>query len=220
MNALSIIQDAYERLNRLSPGETLSADDAAFGFRRLNLLMDEMSAVNAFMFRNVLTSSAQTGNVTLGAGAWAGINPGDDIISATANNLTIAPVSMKQYNEIYQPNISGLPSVWAQDGFSTVYLWPVPAGHVIKLQTRLAASKFADLTTDYVMPDGYESALGAGVAVRIAPSVIGKLPPQLVDAERKLMSAINKYEPAILNVDGFTNSRARIGGLSRFNAGY
>ena len=72
MQALAIIIDAYERCNRLSPGETLGADDAAFGFRRLNLLVDEMSASNTFLFKSVLTSAAQAGAITLGAGARAG----------------------------------------------------------------------------------------------------------------------------------------------------
>lgn len=50
--ALDIIIDAYERCNRLSPGETLSADDAAFGLRRLNLLVDELSAHPLFLFKD------------------------------------------------------------------------------------------------------------------------------------------------------------------------
>ena len=208
MNALEIITDAYERCNRLSPGETLSADDAAFGLRRLNLLVDEMSALNAFLFKSTLTSAAQSGHITLGAGAWVGINSGDEIVSATALNLALAPITMRQYNEIYQPTVTGTPSVYAQDGASTVYLWPVPTGQVVKLQTRSGVSVFADLSTDYTMPDGYRSALGAGLAVRIAPNILGNLPASLVRAESKAMGAINKYEPAILGVNSFTGTRA------------
>ena len=76
MRAIDIITDAYERCNRLSPGETLSADDAAFGLRRLNLLIDELSAQPLFLFKDTLTSAAQTGNITLGVGAWAAIAAG------------------------------------------------------------------------------------------------------------------------------------------------
>ena len=220
MNALEIITAAYESCNRLSPGETLSADDAAFGLRRLNLLVDEMSAVNGFLFKNTLTSAVQTGHITLGSGAWSAINPGDEIVSATANNLAISPISLKQFNELYQPDITGMPSVWAQDGFNTVRIWPVPAGHTIKLQTRSGASEFADYETDYITPDGYKSALSAALAVRIAPSVMANIPASLLSAERKAMGAINKYDPMILNVESYMNTRARVGGLSRFNAGY
>lgn len=205
--AIDIITDAYERCNRLSPGETLSADDAAFGFRRLNLLVDELASQNLFLFLSKLVSASQSGSITLGAGDWASIAPGDEIVSATANNFAMDPISMKQYNEIYTPTITGLPRVWAQDGLNMVYLYPVPTGQTIKLQTRATVGKFADQLTDYVMPDGWASALGAGLAVRIAPNIIGKLPDALIRAETNAMGNISKYEPMIVNVSGFTESR-------------
>ena len=205
--ALSIIGDAFERCNRLSPGETLSADDAALGLRRLNLLVDEMSGENSFLFRTVLTSAAQTGAITLGAGAWAAISPGDDVVSATANNFPLAPITMRQYNELYQPSVTGVPTVYAQDGLNTIYLWPTPNGQTIKLQTKSTVSQFADQTTDYTLPDGYKSALGAALAVRIAPSILGDVPAHLIRTEAKLMGNISRYEPAIVGVDSFTGSR-------------
>lgn len=208
MRALDIILDAYERCNRLSPGETLSADDAAFGLRRLNLLVDELSGQNIFLFRSVLTSAVQSGAITLGAGAWAAIAPGDEVVSATANNLALAPITMRQYNELYQPNVQGVPTVYANDGLNTVYLWPVPNGQTIKLQTRNSVAEFADLTTDYTVPSGYQSALGAALAVRIAPSIMGNIPAYLTRAENDLMGNISLYKPAILNVDSFTGTRA------------
>ena len=207
MQALAIITDAYERCNRLSPGETLNADDAAFGFRRLNLLVDEMSASNTFLFKSVLTAAAQVGAIALGTGAWAAIAPGDEIVSATANGLTLAPISMAQYNGLSQPSVPGMPSVYAQDGLGTVFLWPVPNGQTIKLQTRTGVSAFVDQTTDYIVPDGYESALGAALAVRIAPVTLGAIPPYLLKAEAKCIGAISRYEPAIINVGSFTQSR-------------
>lgn len=207
MQALAIITDAYERCNRLSPGETLNADDAAFGFRRLNLLVDEMAASNAFLFKSLLTSAAQAGAITLGAGAWAAIAPGDEIVSATANNQPLARITMQQYNEIYQPTATGFPTLFAQDGLGTVYLWPVATGQTIKLQTRVGVTAFADQTTDYTMPDGYAAALGAGLAVRIAPSILGVIPPYLLKAEARCMGNISRYEPAIVNVGSFTGTR-------------
>lgn len=207
MQAISIIQDSYERCNRLSPGETLNADDAAFGFRRLNTLVDELSANNQFLFKSDLTSAAQSGHITLGVGPWAAIVPGDEIVSATANNLPLAPITMRQYNELYAPTVTGVPTVYAQDGLGTVYLWPTPTGQTIKLQTRTGVSAFADQDTDYTMPDGYASALGAALAVRIAPSVLGNIPPYLLRAEQKCMGVISKYEPAIIGVDSYTKGR-------------
>lgn len=209
MQALSIIIDAYERCNRLSPGETLGADDAAFGLRRLNLLVDELSAQNLFLYRDTITSAAQTGDITLGAGVWAALSPGDEIISASANNVPLSPVTMQQYNALYQPATSAQPAVYAQDGLSTVYLYPQPNGQTIRLQTRVGVKAFADLTTSYMLPNGYASALGAGLAVRIAPSVLGAIPAGLLRAEKLAMGAVSHYEPAILSTNSYQRSTSK-----------
>jgi hypothetical protein len=208
MRALDIITDAYERCNRLSPGETLSADDAAFGLRRLNLLVDELSAQPLFLFKDTLISAAQTGNITLGAGAWAAIAAGTEIIGAACDNLPMLPITIQQYNEQYRPFVTGTPAVYAQDGFSAVHMWPTPNGQTITLQTRSTVSEFADQTTDYTLPDGWANALGAALAVRIAPNILGQMPSSLLAAEAKAMGAVDKYEPAIVDVASYSGARA------------
>lgn len=204
--ALDIIIDAYERCNRLSPGETLSADDAAFGFRRLGLLVDGLSAQSLCLFRDVLTSATQTGSITLGAGSWAAIAPGSQIISAACDNLPVRQITMQRYNEQCRPFVTGTPSVYAPDGFSTIFLWPIPTGQTITLQTRSTVSEFADQTTDYTLPDGWANALGAALAVRIAPNILGQLPQSLVRAEEKALGAVDKYEPAIVDGPSFQST--------------
>src|SRR5882762_10501524 len=118
ITAIGIINDAYDHLNRLSPGETLGSDEAAKGFTKLNLLVDEMSAKNQFLYRNVLTSAVQSGAITLGTGSWAAISPGTEIISMTSNNRPMASITMQQYNELFAPTSAGESDVWAYDGFS------------------------------------------------------------------------------------------------------
>ncbi len=207
MQAISIIADAFERCNRLSPGEVLNDDDAASGFRRLNKLVDELSAKNLFLYQSILTSAAQTGHITLGAGSWAAIAPGAEIVGATANNNPLSRLTMQQYNNMHQPTVTGLPSFYAQDGLSTVYLWPVPVGQTIQLLTGVGVAAFADQTTEYILPPGYEAALGAALAVRIAPNLLGTVPQHLKDEAAKCMSAISNYDPAIVDVGSFTNGR-------------
>lgn len=218
MNALEIITAAYEACNRLSPGEALSADDAAFGLRRLNLLVDEMSSDNGFLFQNIIISATQTDHIVLGAGSWAAIAPGGEIVSAAADDVAMSPITMRQYNEMGATAVSGSPMFYAPDGLSTVFLYPVPTGQTIKLQTRVGVPEFADYETEYTVPSGYKSALAAALAVRIAPAIMGSIPNQLLRAESKLMAAINKYEPAIISVDSFTD--LRYSGVSRFLSGY
>lgn len=206
--ATDIITGAFRRLNRLSPGEALNADDASFGLAMLNELVDELNAQNDFLYQNILTSgTASSSTITLGSGSWASINPGDQIVSATADNLEMSPISMAQYNTIYQPSVTGRPTVWSSDGLNTVYLWPVPTGNTIKIQTRSAMSAFADLTTSYTTPDGWKAALAAGLAVRMAPTMIGGATPDLIRAEKQTMGAVARYEPAILNSETYNKPR-------------
>ncbi len=205
--ALAIIQDAYARMNRLSPGEALSADDAAFAFARLNVFVDELAGQNLYLFHDVLTSNVQSGPITLGTAPWAGITPGDEIVSVTQNNVALSPITMQQYNELYQPGIQGPPSVYAVDGFATVYFWPVPNGQTIKIQSRTGIQQFADQTTVYVFPDGWNAALGAGLAVRCAPAILGQIPASLELAEKRCLDGVDFYDPKIIDVDAFTGPR-------------
>lgn len=207
MRAIDIITDAYESCNRLSPGESLSADDAAFGLRRLNLLVDELSASALYLFKSVQTSAPQSGPITLGVGVWAAVSPGDTVVSAAADNIALSPITMQQYNEIYAPNVTGRPTMFAQDGLNTVYLWPVPTGHTVKILTQDTVSAFADQLTDYTMPGGWAAALGAGLAVRIASVLMGNVPPSLVQAERGAMDRVEAYRPKIIGVGTFTRNR-------------
>lgn len=203
VTALAIIQDAYERLNRLSPGETLSADDAAFGLRRLNLLTDEISAKNQFLARDLITSVAQTGHITLGTGSWAAIPAGATIIGIATDNGALSPITVQQYNGLYRPLSNGEPVVYAHDGLSTVLFSPVPTGQTLYIQTRVGVSQFADQTTAYTVPPGYKAYLGAALAVRCAVTLLGRIPPELMMAERRCADGVGSYKPAIVDVHSF-----------------
>lgn len=217
MYALDIIQSAYERCNRLSPGETLGSDEEAFGFRRLNEMVDELSAQNQFLFQDVFTSATVTGaTITLGTGAWVTIAIGAQIISGEAAAFPMAPITMEQYGQIYDNTLPGLPRVYVHDGLATVFLYPVPTTIVVKLQTRLGVSAFADHNvTSYSVPGGWQAALSAALAVRIAPNILGKLPDALVRAEEKLMGAVDKCDPKILDVFSYTCQPRSSGSILR-----
>lgn len=207
MNALEVITDAYSWLNRLSPGETLNADDAARGFTRLNLLVDKLSAKNAFLYQSVQTSSAQTGNITLGTGAWASIPAGTLIDAVSSNGAPVSPISMAQYQAIFDTTTTGSPMVYAQDGLANVFFVPVPNGQTLKVLARFGVSEFADQTTQYTVPQGYKAMLGIALAVSLAPAVLGKIPPELLREQKSAMDAIGNYIPAIVDAVGYCNSK-------------
>jgi hypothetical protein len=216
MYALEAIQDAYARLNRLSPGETLGPDEAAFAFTRLNLLVDEMSANNQFLYRDLLTSASVTGTITLGAGSWTAIVPGEEIVSAslvstTAGNVPLSPIDARQYNTwLGLPATAGDPRLYYYDGLATVTFFPVPTAKTIQLQTRKGVAEFADQnSTAYTVPPGYKSLLGAELAIRLAPAVLGTVPPALMAQAKACRTLVGNYNPAILSVYSYTRDRRR-----------
>ena len=209
MQALEVIVDAFERCNRLSPGETLDPDSAAFGFRRLNAFIDELGAQPSFLFKNVITTVTQGGHITLGAGSWAAVAPGTEIISLAADGWLMHPITVAQYNALPVLTDTGTPDRYAPDGLSTVYLYPVPTSSVLRMQTRVTVSAFADQETDYTLAPGWFSALASGLAVQIAPNILGQIPPSLIANARRCLSAVDTYRPAAVDVYSFMRSGCR-----------
>ena len=200
MKALPIIVAAYSRLNVLSPGEALSAEDAAYGLDQLNELVDELSAPGSFLFQDVRTSASQTGSITLGSGSWVAIAPGSEIVSAACAGLALAPLTTAQYLALPTPATTGTPRTYTYDGMSSVLLYPVPAGQTVSLETRRGVQAFADQnTTDYILAPGYRALLVASLAVRLAPNTVGDPPRSLVDSERRMRHVLRSSQPAVID---------------------
>lgn len=200
MQAIDVIEGAYRRLNRLSPGESLSGDDIGTGLEALNLLVDELSADGRFLFRDVLTSAVQTGHITLGAGSWATIPAGAAITSMSVDGVPIRSITMEQYNSISDLTQSGSPILYCHDGLSTIYLYPVANGQTIRIQTGVTVSEFADEITQYTVPPGYKSALAKMLAEALAPVVNANgVTADIAAAARGARAMVSAPQPAILN---------------------
>lgn len=177
--ARDIVSNALTfRLNRLSPGETLDADTAALCLAALNEVIDQFNGLGSFLTREILTPGVCNGvSGTLGT-TWPGLAYGDTILGATVSYAVgldnpIDMLTMEQYQGIAQKATASIPLFYAPDGGALVYLWPAAVGQTVTLRTKQTFSKFADLDTDYVMPDGFPSALSALVAELLAPSMVG-----------------------------------------------
>jgi len=210
--ARELIVEAYRDGNKLSPGEALSGDDVDYGFSKLNLIADDLSARQEFLYKSILTSAAVTGNITLGTGSWSAINPSNEIYSVTCNDLPISPITMSQYNSIYQKTQTGLPQVYCYDGYDTIYLYEVATGQTISIETRVGVQAFSDTETNYALPNGFKRMLIARLAVMVYP---GEKPQYLLDAEKKANFLVGNLYPAVLNVrryttGGFTGYRPNI----------
>jgi hypothetical protein len=202
--ARTIIALALEGMNKLSPGETLDADVAAVCMRRLNAIADDWNVGRDMPPQDVISSGPVTGaSLTLGAGAFAAVAIGQEIIQAQADGLPMDPITMQQYNNIQLKSQAGRPEVWAWDGLATVFLYPAAAGNTINLLTRAAFATFVDLDTTYVLPPGYQGAFAASLAVALAPSLLGGVTPGLLTAEKKaLFNVANaNVRPAIVSAN-------------------
>ena len=166
-------------LNRLSPGEQEDADLFGRCLDALNSIVDEMNGGKGMLWREVLTTSAAISGASAQLGvAWPTLASGDQILGATVQymagaDLPLGSITMEQYQSIPVKATASLPNVYAHDGAATVYFYPACAGQTITLRTKQAASNFADLDTEYVMPAGFQSAFEDLLAERMAQTLIG-----------------------------------------------
>jgi len=210
-SARTIISLALESMNRLSPGEVLDADLAAVCLRRLNAIADDWSAGRDMTPQDVIASGVAAGaSLTLGAGAFAAIAAGEEIISAQADGGPMTKITMQQYNNISLKTQGGRPDVWAHDGLATVYLFPAATGNTISLLTRAPFASFVDLDTSYTLPSGYQGAFAASLAVAMAPALLGGITPGLLAAEKRARFNVKNanVRPAMISANPMAPRRA------------
>ena len=183
-------------LNRLSAGETLDADLAALCLTALNDVVDGINGTGGLLWRQVGSTQTVSGSSAL-LSLW-GLSPGATITVVTTPDKW--PVSPSTFEAIQTLTASsGTPTIYAHAGDS-LHFYPAPTSIAITVATKEAASDFADLDTEYSMPDGWRSGLAALLAEEVAVPVLGNLSAGIVRkasaARRRLMA---KVEPAILN---------------------
>lgn len=205
--ARQIIQDALTfRLNKLSIGETMDADTAARCLDGLNSVIDEVNGGLFSLWREILTAGTVTGVSATLPVTWPAVRIGDPILGATYStggmDLPLESLTMQQYHErITVKTTGGIPRYYAHDGSETVYFWPAPTGVSVTLRTQEMRPDFADLDTDYSMPDGWRSGLSAMLAETMAPSMLGGVPPAIAKQAGAARSRLRaqSYRPAIIN---------------------
>lgn len=205
--ARQIITDALTfRLNKLAVGETMDPDTAARCLDGLNSVVDEINGGLYSLWREILTAGTVTGVSATFTAVWPAIHTGDPILGATyalgSMDIPLDPLTMEQYHErISIKSTGGNPRFYAFDGAETVYFWPVPTSAVVTLRTQQMASDFADLDTEYSLPDGWRSGLAAILAELVAPAMLGGVTPAVAKASSAARArlASQSYRPAIIN---------------------
>lgn len=192
MTANDLIARSMRTLGVLASGETATSDEASDGLTVLNNMVDMWATERLTIYtttRNVFDLSSSTQEYTIGSGGtfdivrplW--ISAASIIIDKTASaseklELPLpAGLTVTQWQEVA---IKGLESTYPTQfyyddnwvaGLAKISVWPIPrtANSQLVLYVPTALTQFADLTTAYTFPPGYEETLRYQLALRLGP---------------------------------------------------
>lgn len=219
--ALQIIERAYSLLGYKDASEPLTGADTEYALGVLNTMIDGWSTQSLF----IVSTAEVVASIT---GASAGVGPGltfdtprpvrveDGSFSRIGgvdypvkwiDRETYAGISLKQVQADF-PQYAHYDAGMAS---GTVYFYPLPmAGAEFHLAVQVPLAAFADLTTNYPLPPGYEKALQYSLAEELSPGV-KDLPVSVVRAAANARRAIRRTNVSVPLLDsGIENARFNI----------
>jgi len=177
--ATKIIRGAMSALGLRGASQRVGGGDLEHCLERLNTMIDGWNLGPTFAFNDLETVFAlpAVSSVTIGPGMQIDIpRPTRIEISSFTRVATIDHpldvIDRETYNSIFQKTIgTAWPVACFFDGgnpTANLFFWP-QAQCELHLVTRLSAGNFANVTTDYQLPAGYERAFIFSLAEEIAP---------------------------------------------------
>lgn len=162
MTALDMIKGAMRLIGVIDPSETPQASEAQDGLSALNAMIDSWSLERLLIY-NVATT---TQNITAGkqeytvgpGGDWDMVRPVKvDLIDSSSSTVDPLPIRLPFSQNLTAPLIS-------------VRLDSVPyVDATVNVSVLTQLTRFPDLSTEAVLPPGYERALRYNLAVEISP---------------------------------------------------
>jgi hypothetical protein len=207
VTANDLITRSLKTIGVLAAGETANGTDVNDALTQLNNMIDTWATNRLTIYsvaRTALNLSASTQTYTIGTGGtwniarpiWitaAGVIPDSTAAAAQKTEIPIRILTVEQWRDIA---IKELTSTYPQEmyydktwtaGLGNIEVWPIPtsSNSQVVLYTPTALVQFADLTTNYTFPPGYEEALRYQLALRLAPEFGRQLSPdvQMLAAE-------------------------------------
>lgn len=188
MKARDWLTDALVDLNVVAAGETPPAEQLQIAFRRANQWIDSLALERLTIYhllRTQRTLSAGVATLTIGTGGDINIVRPTEVeaaglvIDVAASPQTEIPISVFSDQEWENIRQKALTSSLVQGiyydhnwsgGLGQISLWPAPnvGNTALVIYTPQALTKFADLTTDYTFPPGYELFLQTNVLEPLA----------------------------------------------------
>ena len=196
VTATQVMTDAFRMLNVYMPGDTIATNDSTDALRFLNLMVGQWAqtgltipVVSRSVFTLLANKGSSTNPYTIGTSGDLNTprppNQGSIVCAGLLLNASSPPVEIPRgvmtndgwantrikdltstlfTNVYYRPDFAGNPIL------GSLFLWPVPTDltNRLILYIRAPLGTFADLTTVYSIPDGYDEALYAQLMLRLA----------------------------------------------------
>jgi hypothetical protein len=232
VTALGIIQRALRLIGVYGAGDTLSPEEAADSLQVLNALVDEWVNEKLMISAPSLDSiilAPGVGVYTIGpSGGTVSDYPtaidGASYIQYGGISYPLALLTLAEYNAITLKSLSTLipESLWYNTTFpnGTITLYPKPADVMtLNLWSWKSIATFQGLSTQVLLPKGYENALAYNLAEALAPEYSRPVPVavlKMATLTKRKLKRTNHIQPMLSpDVGGVGSGRFNIlGGRS------
>lgn len=207
-----VIQDAFIEARWLAPGEQIGADEAAFGLRKLNDLLDEWTARKLYVYNQsfaVYTLVAGQQIHTIGpTGDFVVPSRPVSIVSAafifSGTTQVDLPMTIRDDDWYAAQSVKQLQSAVSTDLYyspdmpnGSLYFWPIcNAAKQVRLGLYGLLTGFGATTDPFLLPPGYRKA----IKLTLAQELDGprSSDPALAKAQNLAIKAVfgNNAEPA------------------------
>lgn len=231
-SARQLITRAMREIGVLGARQPPNTDDLAEGLVVLNSWVTDLDTQRATIFtvkREVFSLTAGTASYTIGpGGTWNTIRPlriesVGLVLDRTASIPTEIPLGLPasdaEWARVVAKTITtSYPSLAYYDrgfestGLGRIYLHPIPNQNNSDLVLYLPRpmQEFADLSTLYAFPPGYERAIETNLALELAPMFEKEPSMLLVQKAERAMTTLKRANrtPRILRLDPALTDRA------------
>ena len=228
--ATQIINEALGHLGILSAGETANADDAETCRAILNTLVDAWNLPSLTHYTSTDGSATLTGgstSLTIGPGQSINVTRPVRIergsyVTADGVDYPMDQIDEAEYNDIRIKTLGGhVPRVFFYDpgaSTGTIRYYPAPGASVVVHHPVLTQfTEFADLTTDYALPQGYKRAFVFNLAIE-ASAHFGLPPSPFVAAQAA--NSLRLVKRANFTVPQLDSGERNAGAKEAFLSGY
>lgn len=201
--ATKIIRGALDQLGVRGAGQNVDGTLATELLGILTTMVDAMNLGPTFSYTDVETVVSLPANVsslTIGPAMQINIQrpariETSSFIRVGTLDYPLVPIDHETYNDIVLKVMNGpWPEVCYWDGGNptgNLYFWPQGACSV-HLVTSAQVANFADLTTDYALPNGYERMFIFSLAEEAAATLETQVPPQVMKIAQSARRAVRR----------------------------